>query len=52
MVLVKYMKLKRMVKDVKNFTDRYGKPFEKDYGGAPNIVNPYKRYGQEDTVEL
>jgi len=35
----KYMKLKRMVKDVKKFTDRYGKPFEKDYGGAPNIVN-------------
>lgn len=35
----KYMKLKRGVTDIKTFTDRNGKPFEKDYGGAPGIVN-------------
>ena len=35
----KYMKMKRMVQDVKTFTDRFGKEFTKDYGGAPNIVD-------------
>lgn len=35
----KYMKMKRLVQDVKTFTDRFGKEFSKDYGGAPNIVD-------------
>lgn len=35
----KFMKIKRMIKDVKTFTGRDGKPFEKDYGGAPGIVD-------------
>lgn len=35
----KFMKLKRMVTDVKTFTDRFGKEFEKDYGGQPAVVD-------------
>lgn len=35
----KYMKMKRLVKDVKTFTDRYGKEFTRDFGGAPNVVD-------------
>lgn len=35
----KYMKLKRLVKDEKTFTDRNGKQFTKDYGGTPNVVD-------------
>jgi len=35
----KYMKMKRMLKDEKTFTDRYGKQFTKDYGGAPNVID-------------
>lgn len=35
----KFMKLKRAVNDVKTFTDRHGKEFTRDFGGAPNIVD-------------
>jgi len=35
----KYMKLKRLIKDEKTFTDRNGKKFTKDYGGTPNVVD-------------
>jgi hypothetical protein len=35
----KYMKVKRKVSDVKNFTDRNGEPVTIDYGGAPKVVN-------------
>lgn len=35
----KYMKLKRMVSDIKTFTDRFGKEFTRDFGGAPNVVD-------------
>jgi|TARA_B110000977_G_C10899887_1_gene424818 hypothetical protein len=35
----KYMKVKRKVSDVKNFTDRNGEPVTIDYGGAPTVVN-------------
>lgn len=34
-----YLKLKRLISDVKTFTDRNGKEFTKDYGGAPNVVD-------------
>lgn len=35
----KYMKLKRLINDVKTFTDRHGKEFTRDFGGAPNVVD-------------
>jgi len=35
----KYMKIKRKISDVKNFTDRNGEPVTIDYGGAPTVVN-------------
>ena len=35
----KFMKIKRKISDVKNFTDRKGEPVTIDYGGAPTIVN-------------
>ena len=35
----KYIKLKRKVSDVKNFTNRNGEPVTIDYGGAPTVVN-------------
>ena len=35
----KFMKIKRKISDVKNFTDRKGEPITIDYGGAPTIVN-------------
>lgn len=35
----KFMKMKRMIEDVKTFTDRNGKEFTRDFGGTPNVVD-------------
>lgn len=35
----KYMKIKRLINDVRTFTDRHGKEFTRDFGGAPNVVD-------------
>lgn len=38
----KYMKLKRLISDVKTFTNSDGNPVEIDYGGTPNVVDHTK----------
>ena len=35
----KYMKVKRLISDVKNFVNRKGEDITIDYGGAPTVVN-------------
>ena len=35
----KYMKVKRLLSDVKNFVNRKGEDITIDYGGAPTVVN-------------
>ncbi len=50
----KFMKIKRKVSDVKNFTDRAGKPVEVDYGGAPKVISlldGYEKRRMWDFVE-
>lgn len=48
-----FIKLKRLVSDVKTFTDRHGKEFTKDYGGAPKVVDLRSYDGENhDTLRM